>query len=171
MKKITLNIGDVVVVAVPAVIETVLGSCVSVCLWDEETGIGGMNHYMLPEYLGQTKKPSWCGHESIRRLVDDMLTLGAERTRLRAKVFGGGKVIKEFFHGFEIGQENIRVAKEMLGIYMVPIVREYTGHDCGIKVIFHSSTGRAFVKKLDPSMYGQLGYMEAGIPAGQPYGK
>lgn len=56
MKRIMLSIGDVVVSKEPAMLETILGSCVAVCLWDEKIGMGGMNHIMLPRMYSPVSK-------------------------------------------------------------------------------------------------------------------
>ncbi|OGW22028.1 MAG: hypothetical protein A2X55_01710 [Nitrospirae bacterium GWB2_47_37] len=148
MKRIILNIGDIVVSEKPAVLETVLGSCVAVCLWDEGLKIGGMNHFMLPDVTEGIKNPLYCGSESIETLVSGFAKTGIDTGRLRAKIFGGGKVIKGFGEHLDIGRENVRIAKEILNGYGIPIVREFTHPDYGIKVVFYSATGKAFVKQL-----------------------
>jgi chemotaxis protein CheD len=148
MKRIILNIGDIVVSEKPAVLETVLGSCVAVCLWDEELGIGGMNHFMIPNVIDGIKNPLYCGSESIQSLISRFIKIGVDVCNLQAKVFGGGKVIREFGDRLDIGRDNVRIAKEILGGYGIPIIREFTRPDYGIKVIFYSATGRVFVKKL-----------------------
>lgn len=68
---------------------------------------------------------------------------------LKAKIFGGGAVLEAHLKGNEIGEKNVRVAREALEDYGIPIIKEYTGNDFGIKVLFYSDTGKAFVKKLD----------------------
>ena len=148
MKRIILNIGDIVVSEKPAAIETVLGSCVSVCLWDGELGVGGMNHFMLPNVMDGIKNSLYCGSESIENLVSGFIKAGIDVDKLRAKIFGGGKVIKGFGDHLDIGKDNVRIAKEILSGYGIPIVREFTHPDYGIKVVFYSATGKAFVKQL-----------------------
>ncbi len=148
MKKTVLNIGDIVVSREPSILETVLGSCVSVCLWDEGLRIGGMNHFMLPLAGSAVRVPELCGAESTSRLIKTLLRTGADIHRLRAKVFGGGRVIREFNQSLDVGRENIRVAKEVLKQYGIPVIRECTGKDFGIKVVFYTATGNAFAKTL-----------------------
>ena len=144
-----LGIGDVVVSTEPVTLETVLGSCVSVCLWNETSRIGGMNHYMLPEMIGQVKDPGCYGSEAIQRLIDAFLMQGIDHRRLRAKVFGGGMVIKGFHQRFDVGKENVMIARHILRRQGIPIITELTHNEYGIKVLFHSATGRAFVKRLE----------------------
>ncbi|MCL4537187.1 MAG: chemotaxis protein CheD [Nitrospirae bacterium] len=148
MKRIMLSIGDVVVSKEPAMLETILGSCVAVCLWDEKIGMGGMNHIMLPRMYSGIKNPLYCGHESIHMLLNKLLEGGASKKSLKAKVFGGGRVIKEISEHFDVGKENVKTAKEILRQHGIPIIREFTGCGYGTKVLFHSATGRAFVKRL-----------------------
>lgn len=148
VKKVILNICDVYVSSEPAILQTVLGSCVSVCLWDEQLRIGGMNHFMLPQASFNTEQREYCGCESINELVVEMLRTGADIRRLRAKLFGGGKLLREFTENLDIGKENIKAAKVMLKKYGIPVTKEFTEPGCGIKVIFYTATGRAFVKRL-----------------------
>ncbi|HAM53280.1 MAG TPA: hypothetical protein DCP92_22235 [Nitrospiraceae bacterium] len=149
VRKVILNIGDVHVSRRPEIIQTVLGSCVSVCLWDENLHIGGMNHFMVPQILKDMKQPGCCGPESITRLVAIITKMGAEVRSLKAKLFGGGRIIKEFRQHLDVGRENTKIAKEILRCYQIPIIKELTGTDYGIKVVFYTATGRAFVNKLD----------------------
>jgi len=149
VKKVILNICDVYVSIEPAVLQTVLGSCVSVCLWDEKTRIGGMNHFLLPQTSFGTEHHACCGSESINDLVAEMLGTGADIHRLRAKLFGGGKLLRENSESLDIGKENIKAAKEMLKKYGIPVTKEFIEPGYGIKVVFYTATGRAFVKKLE----------------------
>ena len=73
----------------PTLISTVLGSCVSACLWDAETAIGGMNHFLLPvgSQATETLDPKY-GVYAMERLINGLMGAGADRRRLKAKVFG-----------------------------------------------------------------------------------
>lgn len=148
MKRVILNIGDVIVSREPAILETVLGSCVAVCLWSERLRIGGMNHFMLPKMEDRMKDPLYYGPESIQRLLNLFVKMGIPGSSLKAKVFGGGLVMKGFHERFDVGRENVLLAKEVLARQGVPIMNELTGKEYGIKVLFHSATGRALVKKI-----------------------
>ncbi len=148
MKKIILNIGDIVVCREPAVLETVLGSCVSVCLYDEFLGAGGMNHFLVPVNLYGLKNPTYSGHESIKRLIENFISSGTNPLSIKAKVFGGGKLIRDIGGNLDIGAENIKIAKEMLKKYGIPIINELTSPEFAMKIIFYTATGRVFVRKL-----------------------
>jgi chemotaxis protein CheD len=148
MRKITLNIGDIVVCREPAVLETVLGSCVSVCLWDESLKAGGMNHFLVPCVISGLKNSAYSGQESIERLIEGFTGTGANPLYIKAKVFGGGRVIKGMGESLDVGVENVKIAREMLKKYGIIIVKELVCPDYAIKVIFYTATGRVFVRKL-----------------------
>ncbi len=86
------------------VISTVLGSCVSVCLWDPVARIGGMNHMLLPEAAIEEVNRS-AGAVDMELLINAMVRIGADRRNLRAKVFGGASMLNGIT---EIGARNSR---------------------------------------------------------------
>ena len=149
MNKIYLKIGDVAISTGPAIMETILGSCVSICLWDETTKLAGMNHYMLPDLMDDIEQPERFGPGSIKRLLSEIKVAECDSGHLKAKIFGGGNVVRELSSGFEIGKKNVELAREMMLEHNIPVISEYTGNECGIKVVFHSETGRVFVRKLE----------------------
>lgn len=97
VKKIIMP-GDYFVSWAPAEISTLLGSCVSACVWDSHRKIGGLNHFMLPDSpsearsLGDKTKSLRYGLYAMECLVNDLLTMGAKREHLSAKVFGGANI-------------------------------------------------------------------------------
>lgn len=133
----------------PASLETILGSCVSVCMWDSTCGMGGMNHIMLPtENNNGNVKLSMYAHGAVDVLVEKLQALGCRIKNLSAKVFGGGIAIKDLSQCFNVGVLNVEAAINRVKEYDIPIVSEYTGAKNGIRLIFHPHTGRAFVKEL-----------------------
>ncbi len=111
MEKIFLHAGDVVVSQGPASLETILGSCVSVCMWDSTCGMGGMNHIMLPtENNNGIIKPTMYAHEAVDVLLEKLQALGCQIKNLKAKVFGGGIAIKELSQCFNVGVLNVEAA-------------------------------------------------------------
>ena len=87
-----MHIGQYFASKDPVIIQTVLGSCVSVCFFDPVTRIGGMNHIL---YSGEVRSSydynARYGINAMELLINEMVGLGAVRSRLIAKVFGGGK--------------------------------------------------------------------------------
>jgi len=138
-------------------IATTLGSCISACIWDNHVGIGGMNHFMLPLTEKEAHEVNWgkrgmasdatrYGNFAMEHLINLILKNGGRRTNLRAKVFGGGKVLKQVS---DVGQRNIDFALSYLEEENIQL----EGSDIGLtyprKVMFEPATGRAFVKRLD----------------------
>src|SRR6201999_4099775 len=78
----------------PTVIRTVLGSCVAACVFDAEAGVGGMNHFMLPDGCDEDWVPTRFGTYAMQALVANVIALGGRRERLVAKVFGGAHVLR-----------------------------------------------------------------------------
>jgi chemotaxis protein CheD len=148
--------GECFATADPVAITTVLGSCVSVCLYDVERGVGGMNHFMLPELLqGRSAIPcsracsSNCcaryGSCAMRLLLQQLEQLGTHRSRLAAKVFGAGRVMAM---ATDIGASNASFALEYLRQEGIPVVASDLGDCCPRKLVFFPRTGKAWVKRM-----------------------
>ena len=131
---------------------TVLGSCVSACLRDRKTGIAGMNHFMLPDQGSSNSDrlmPARFATHAMELLINDMLKLGANRSTLEAKVFGGGNVIAGMTT-VNIGQRNAGFVRAFLAQENIPIVAEDLGLDIARKIYFFTDTGKVMVKKINP---------------------
>ena len=124
-------------------VTTVLGSCVAVCLYDETTGLGGINHYMLPFWNGNELASPKYGNIAIESLVKKLEKLGVHRNNMVAKVFGGANQLN---HTIGVGQRNIKVAQEMLEELNIKIVAKSVGGEKGRKINFNTSTGEVFMK-------------------------
>ncbi|TCJ17151.1 chemoreceptor glutamine deamidase CheD [Parasulfuritortus cantonensis] len=129
---------------------TVLGSCVSACIRDPVAGVGGMNHFMLPEG-GDVHNPlSACaryGGYAMEILLNQLLKLGASRTRLEAKVFGGGAIMRGFtLHN--VGERNSDFVLEYLARERIRVTAEDLRDIYPRKVYFFPVSGRVLVKKL-----------------------
>jgi len=144
-----LRAGQVAAFREPRAISTVLGSCVAVCLWDLEQGIGGMNHYLLPDWADAADTSARFGNVALERLLDQLVRLGARLSQLRAKVFGGASVLASARPGAEpLGAQNVRLARNLLGFAGIPIVAEDTGGEHGRRLVFHTADGQAWIKRL-----------------------
>lgn len=131
------------------VITTVLGSCVSVCLYDSVSGAGGMNHYMLP---GDTGGPGKSGNGSARYgthamklLIAHILQLGGNRASLLAKVFGAGRVMDGMS---DVGRQNADFALRYLKEQKIQIAAVDVGDTLPRKIYFSPATGQVFVKRI-----------------------
>ena len=130
------------------VMTTLLGSCVSACLHDPDAGVGGMNHFMLPEgSIGPVSVPARYGVYAMEVLLNGLLKHGAKRSRLQAKLFGGGHVLKAFTSN-NVGDQNVRFVRDYLSREGIPVVSEDLLGAQPRKVGFFARTGRALVKRL-----------------------
>ena len=139
-----LHPGQLYVTPQSALVSTVLGSCVAVCLWDPVAGIGGVNHFLLPSGKG----PRY-GTDAMERLIEEMVGRGAFLARTIAKVFGGACVISSFTGPRQaIGPQNVDVALRALEAHSIPVRGQQTAGRRGRKLLFHTGTGHAFVKEI-----------------------
>lgn len=133
----------------PTLVTTILGSCVAVCLWDPVTGAGGMNHYLLPFWAGGTRATGRYGNVAIEELVADLLDLGSNKADLRAKVFGGGSVLRSGRGSpVHLGLKNVETAFATLREHRIPVEASSVGGRHGRKVLFQTDDGTAWVKTL-----------------------
>jgi chemotaxis protein CheD len=130
-------------------IVTVLGSCVSACIRDPLTQIGGMNHFMLPEHGGDPNSPlsgsARYGAYAMEVLINKLIGLGAHRDRLEAKLFGAGQIVAGMS---DIGRRNAAFAQEYLRRESIPVIAEDLCNPHPSKVYFFPHTGRVLVKWL-----------------------
>lgn len=132
-------------------IVTVLGSCVSACIRDRVSGIGGMNHFMLPDSGDSTdvlhSASARYGIYAMDVLIDELLKMGARREALEAKVFGGGAVLRGIT-SLNVGERNALFVREYLKVQKINIVAEDLNDVFARKVYFFPHSGRVLVKKI-----------------------
>lgn len=133
-------------------IVTVLGSCVSACIRDNVTGIGGMNHFMLPDSAAADKdspvsESMRYGTYAMEVLINQLLRNGARRENLEAKIFGGGNVLKSFTT-MNVGDRNAIFVRKYLKEEGIRILSEDLLDIYPRKVYYFPKTGRVLVKKL-----------------------
>jgi len=128
---------------------TVLGSCVAACIRDVELGIGGMNHFMLPDDGGRDTLGSSAryGTYAMEVLINHLFKMGARRNRLEAKVFGGGAVLASLSSS-NVGARNAEFVLDYLKMEKVPVVAKDLLDSYPRKVYYFPKTGRVLVKKL-----------------------
>jgi len=138
--------GDIFSNKTPHIIDTVLGSCVSVFLWDAVLKFGSVNHYMLPH--GSKGNSSFkYGSIAIPELLNRMQKMGSTKKNIRAKIFGGSD-ISNTNNSFGIGKRNIGIASDLLKAENIPVISFSVGGPLGRKVIFHSSTGNVLISYI-----------------------
>jgi len=148
--------GEFYVTRSDEVVSTVLGSCIAACVRDTESGVGGMNHFMLPEDVS-VGKDAWSvgdgtpstryGAYAMESLINETLKLGARRERLEMKLFGGGRILPSMT---DIGARNIAFANSFAAIEKLKVVARDVGGTTPRHVIFFPQTGRVLLKHLKP---------------------
>ena len=122
------------------VISTILASCVATCLWDPSARIGGMNHFLLPDGPVMGTGMSAFGANAMELFINNMIKKGAERSRLRAKVFGGA----EMYRGLtKAGAENGQFVLKYLEMEQIPCDGKSLGGDQARRIEFFAAEGRA----------------------------
>jgi chemotaxis protein CheD len=133
----------------PFMVDTVLGSCVAVCLFDQKLKIGGINHFMLPLWNGNGLASPKFGNIATEKLIEKMLKNGSSVNNLVAKVFGGANQMNS---SMNIGARNIEIAKEVLANHGISIIAENVGGNVGRKLKYHTGTGQVMMKFLNKSV-------------------
>ena len=132
-------------------ITTVLGSCVSACIRDRVRGIGGMNHFMLPDGGNDADSPISSsmryGTYAMEILINEVLKAGARRENLEAKVFGGGAVLRGF-NAINVGERNAKFVRDYLRTENIRITAEDLNDVWPRKVNYFPRSGKVMVKKL-----------------------
>jgi chemotaxis protein CheD len=137
-------------------ISTVLGSCISACVRDPVRGLGGMNHFMLPEDAAVGPN-DWLdpsvglatryGSYAMESLINDLLKLGAARERLEIKLFGGGRILAAMT---DVGGRNIEFIRNYMTLEGYRVAAEDLGGTQPRKVVYFPASGRARLRKLRP---------------------
>jgi chemotaxis protein CheD len=125
-------------------IMTTLGSCIAACLWDRQARVGGMNHFMLPDGVGQGGR---YGSYAMELLINEMMKRGATRASMEAKVFGGGAVIAGM-SSINVGERNTAFVIDYLKTERIPIMSRDVMGVHPRKVCFFPASGKALVKRL-----------------------
>lgn len=128
------------------VITTILGSCVAACLWDPVANIGGMNHILLPDTSGGDGSFG-SGVNAMELLINAITKRGAVKSRLKAKVFGGSKMISRLS---DIGEQNAKFVIHFLHDEKIDCLAQSLGGDQPRRIQFWPYSGRARQKLLGP---------------------
>lgn len=141
--------GEYFVTSGRQVLVTVLGSCVAACIRDNKTGIGGMNHFMLPDEGNREMISSSAryGNYAMEVLINHLFKLGAKRNRLEAKVFGGGAVL-ESLSASKVGERNAEFVLSYLKMEGIPVISKDLLDSYPRKIYYFPNSGRVLVKKL-----------------------
>ncbi|NDR56127.1 chemotaxis protein CheD [Aliiruegeria sabulilitoris] len=120
-------------------ITTLLGSCVSTCLWDPYAGLGGLNHILVPDGKSGDITSRSIGTNAMELLINDLLRHGARKNRLQAKLFGGARMISGLS---DIGQANAKFAEDFCRREGIPCLASSLGGTQGRRIQFWPVTGK-----------------------------
>lgn len=146
--------GEYYVTACNEAVYTTLGSCISACIRDRVTGVGGMNHFMLPASAAASKD-GWkasgvsdatrYGNYAMEHLINEILKNGGKRQNLEVKLFGGGRIMANMT---DVGLRNIEFAHDYLETERLRVISEDTGDIFPRMVVYFPTSGKAQVKRL-----------------------
>ncbi len=143
--------GEYYVTSRDMMLATVLGSCVAACVRDCSNGIGGMNHFMLPDSKRDGGMPFGSsmryGAYAMEMMINQLLKNGARRSNLEAKIFGGGNVLRGFTVA-NVGQRNVEFVIDYLKTEGIAITGEDVLDIYPRKVHYFPRTGKVMMKKL-----------------------
>jgi len=142
-----LHTGYLFVTPEPTIISTVLGSCVSVCLYDKKLEIGGMANIQLPYVKDKKKATSRYGNIAIPLLIRTFIKQGSNLKHMEAIILGGA--CNFAISSIDIGIKNISVIKKIILQNKINIASEDIGGKKGRKVIFNTQTNETVVMKVD----------------------
>lgn len=151
MKFVTVAIGEgKIVQGADALVSYALGSCVGICLYDQNKKIAGMVHILLPHELGSLHDQNDFKYadRGIKALVDLMVQAGADYYHLTAKIAGGAEMFVHSASKAPVGQRNVEAVKEILGQLKIPIIASDTGKNYGRTIRFYSQDGVLEIKSI-----------------------
>jgi len=152
-----VGMADMNTVYSPGILTTLgLGSCVGICLYDSSTKISGLVHVMLPssEQIKNNSNTAKFADTGIVKLMEDMLKMGAKRSRIVSKIAGGSQMFNfnDTSDIMRIGTRNVAATKETLRMLNIPLIAEDTGGNYGRTIELYSETGILLIKTIGYGM-------------------
>jgi chemotaxis protein CheD len=128
----------------PQTLETLLGSCVGIAVWDRSTTLGGLAHVVLPESRGTASLPGKYADTAVRELRSRPIAMGANPGKLTAKIAGGATMFGPRT-ARDVGEKNHRAVLQELAKAKIPVVAEHIGGDKGRMIHFALQDGSVMV--------------------------
>lgn len=155
---VKVGMADLKVCRVPDSLTTLgLGSCVGICLYDPVTKVSGMAHIMLPDstQISRDRNPAKYADTGIDLLIREMVRIGANKSRLKAKIAGGAQMFA--FNAAvdslgRVGDRNVEAVKKNLAVLRIPIVAQDTGLNYGRTIEFFSADGSLLIKAVGKAL-------------------
>lgn len=153
LPNVYLEPGDLYLSRIPALVSTVLGSCISVTMHCPEHRIGGICHAMLPEGHGDQ------GFRFVDTVVPHMyktiVMLCGSQSLVEVKLFGGADVLLRYPADRSIGGRNVEVAVNVINSLGLALAAQDTGGVMGRKLFFYTSSGKVYLRKIRRKIVGQ----------------
>ncbi|SFZ85611.1 chemotaxis protein CheD [Devosia enhydra] len=149
------------------VLSTVLGSCISACVYDRVARVGGMNHFLLAQAPGSSasrfSETARYGAFAMEALINAVLASGSgKKGNLDFKLFGGGRVSAALS---DVGARNIAFMVQFMAEEGYVAASSDLGGEFARKVMFVPHSGRAFVKRVDAQLAGRVAMDELALAA------
>ena len=150
MDKKFLQIGELYVAKKPMLLGTLLGSCVSICLYNKFNGHAAMNHFLMSSAAIKVMQndPGKYGESSCEMIIRSLMSIDPDASHYSAQIFGGGNMFNLRNSVKDIGKRNIRIAEQVLSKYKIRIIRRKTGGTKGMKIFFNTSKNKVDCRKL-----------------------
>jgi len=150
MENVSIHIGEYHASKMGVIIETLLGSCVAVCLFDPVERIGGMNHILLPGKadFNHFDAAARYGVNAMELLINRILNLGGSRHMLKAKVFGGAHVVASISLANGVGRRNADFVLRFLEVENIPLLSQDLGGQDPRRIYFRTDTGEVLLKRI-----------------------
>lgn len=132
----------------PVEITTLLGSCIAACLYDPEVRVGGMNHFLIPEGNSEGNEAACYGIHAMELLINELMQLGADRSRMVARLYGGGNVMPGQLQSARIGEKNVDFVRKYLTTEEIPIVEQKVGGTSAMRVSMQADSGIVIASEL-----------------------
>jgi chemotaxis protein CheD len=133
----------------PCQIRTILGSCVSICVWDVSHLAGGMNHFLLPSSREGEPASLRFADLATKALLEKLQRLGCRLPNLQAKIFGGGSMFQNKNRlAISLGEQNVDAALALMKDARIPVSVQETGGTHGRKVVFNTDDGTAWCQRI-----------------------
>lgn len=143
LRQVYLHPGELYASPGAANVKIIVGSCVAMCVFDPRLKIGGATHYLLPTSGGEGQPSPRYGDVAIATLLQELHKCGSRKQDLQVHLYGGACVLSAFSNGARepIGEQNIRLANEILSREAIPVLRWDTGGSKGRKITMRTDTG------------------------------
>ena len=142
-----LEPGYILVPDNPVSISAVIGSGVSICIFDRKKRTGGMNHFILPYITTKGKTTALYGNVATTKLIKMVLAQKVSIKYLEAQIYGGAYHPEK--NNKDIGRENIEIARKILFENQISITSQDVGGEKGRKVVFNTNTNEVAILKVD----------------------